>query len=161
MKQKKSNTFFTQTSFFIDNGSQLTYPKKQLFNDLVMKKQGIPIILILMMLITPIASAFDHCAGMDMSGHFSEPQSFSVALSADDTSPLDHQEMPKGSHSSQTDIDCHTSGSCIIHICGGCGITSSAPTINIVISSYYSIFEYTSSYSTVLSSDLRPPIFIL
>ncbi len=126
-----------------------------------MKKQGIPILLILIMLITPIASAFDHCAGMDMSSHFSETQSFSVALSADDTIPLDHQKMPKGSQNSQTDIDCHTSGSCTIHICGGYGITSSAPTIDIVVSSYYSIFEYTSPYSTVLSSDLRPPIFIL
>lgn len=129
-----------------------------------MKKQGLPNLLILIMLITLIASAFDHCAGMDMSGHFSETHSFSVTPSADaaeNTIPLDHQKMSKGSQSSQTDMDCHTSGSCTIHICGGYGITSSAPTINIVSSSYYSGFVYTPPYSTVLSSELRPPISIL
>ncbi len=125
-----------------------------------MKKQALPILLILMMLITPIASAFEHCAGMDMSGHFSETHSFSVtplADAADNTIPLDHQKMSKGSQSSQTDMDCHTSGSCTIHICGGYGITSSAPTINIVTTSYYSIFEYASPYDTTLSPDLKPP----
>jgi hypothetical protein len=114
-----------------------------------------------MMLITPIASAFEHCAGMDMSGHFSETHSIPVVLSADNTIPLDHQKISKGSQSSQTDMDCHTSGSCTIHICGGYGIMSSAPTISTVSSSYYFSFVYTPPYSTVLSSELRPPISIL
>lgn len=126
-----------------------------------MKKQGFPILLILMMLITLIVSAFEHCAGMDMSGHFSESHSFSVVLSADNTLPLDHQKMSKGSQSSKTDMDCYSSGNCTVHICGGYGITSSMPTINAVTSSYYSNLEYTPPYSTVLSSELRPPIYIL
>ena len=114
-----------------------------------------------MMLITPIASAFDHCAGMDMSGHLSESQNFSVILSIDGANPLDHKKMLKASQNNQTDMDCHSSSSCTVHVCGGYGITSSAPTVNTVTSSYYSIFEYTSPYNIVLSSDLRPPIFIL
>ena len=125
-----------------------------------MKKQGLPILLILMMLITPIASAFEHCAGMDMS----ESQSLFISPSADatdDTIPLDHQKMLKESQNKQTDMDCHSSGNCAVHICGGYGIPSSAPTINTVTSSYYSNFEYTSPYSTFLSSKLRPPISIL
>ena len=120
-----------------------------------MKKQGFPILLILMMLITPIASAFDHCAGMDMS----ESQSF--FMSADDTISLDHQKMLKESQNKKTDMDCHNSGNCTVHICGGYGLTSSAPTINTVTSPNYSNFEYTPPYSTVLSSELRPPISIL
>ena len=125
-----------------------------------MKKQGLPILLILMMLITPIASAFEHCAGMDMS----ESRSFSITPLADassDTIPLDHHKMLKESQNKQTDMDCHSSGSCVVHICGGYGITSSAPTINTLTSTYYSNFEYTSPYSTVLPSELRPPISIL
>lgn len=126
-----------------------------------MKKQGLPILLIFLMLITPIASAFDHCAGMNMSGHLSEIQSISVTLSADDAIPLDHKKMIKGSLSNQTDMDCQTSDNCTVHVCGGYGITSSIPTINTVPSSYYSVFEYSSPYTTDLSPDLRPPIFIL
>jgi len=125
-----------------------------------MKKQGLPILLILMMLITPIASAFEHCAGMDMS----ESQSLFISPSADatdDTIPLDHHKMLKESQNKQTDMDCHSSGSCVVHICGGYGITSSAPTINTVTSFYFSSFVYTSLYSTVLPSELRPPISIL
>ncbi len=125
-----------------------------------MTKQGLLILLILMMLITPIASAFNHCAGMDMSGQMLKIQNFSDTLSADDAIPL-HKKILKGSLNNQTDMDCHTSISCSVHVCGGYGITSSAPTVNTVTSSYYSIFENTSPYSTVLSSDLRPPIFIL
>jgi hypothetical protein len=126
-----------------------------------MKKQGLPIILILMMLIMPIASAFEHCAGMDMSGHLSESQSFSMAESVDDVNHSDHQKMLKESQKIQTDMDCHNSGNCTVHICGGYGITTSMPTIITVISSYQSSFGYTSPYSTVLSQELRPPISIL
>ncbi len=131
--------------------------KKIFFTDFKMKKQGLPIILILMMLITPIASAFEHCAGMDMS----ESQSFSMPYSVDDTTPLDHKKMLKESQNKQTDMDCHSCGNCTVHICGGYGITSSPPTINTVTSSYYSSFEYALPYSSVLSTELRPPISIL
>ncbi len=126
-----------------------------------MKKQGFPVLLIMMMLITPIASAFDHCVGMDMSGHLSENQIFSVTQSVDDAIHLDHQKILKGSQNNQTDIDCHTTGSCTVHVCGAYGITSSMPTINTIDSSYYSVFEYTPPYSTVLVPDLKPPISIL
>jgi hypothetical protein len=124
-----------------------------------MKERGLPIILILMMLITPIASAFDHCAGMDMS----ESQNFSITPTTDDTIPLDHQKMLKESQNNQAmNMDCHSSSNCTVHICGGgYSITSSAPTVNAVTSFYYSNFEYTPPYNTFLSSELRPPISIL
>ena len=101
-----------------------------------MKKQGLPILLILMMLITPIASAFDHCAGMDMSGHLSESQSFSMAQSVNDMNHSDHKKNLKKSQNKKTDMDCHNSDSCAVHICGGYGITSSVQTINTVTSHY-------------------------
>ncbi len=126
-----------------------------------MTKQGMPIILILMMLITPIASAFDHCVGMGTSGHLSEFQNFSDTQPANNAIHLDHKKIHKGSQNNQSDIDCHSSDSCTIHICGGFGIISSMPEINIITTPTYSLYEYVSPYETSLSPDLRPPKLIL
>jgi hypothetical protein len=110
-----------------------------------MKKQGLPILLILMMLITPIASAFDRCSGMDMMGHFSETQ----------------KDMLNSDTSNTVDIDCQASNSCTFHGCGGYIITPSVSTVDTVISLNYSHFEYFSPYDTDLSPDLKPPIIAL
>ncbi len=125
-----------------------------------MTKQGFPVLLILMMLITPIASAFEHCAGMDMSGHLSENQNFSVTLPVDGTNSLGHKNI-KDSQADQTNMDCHSSGSCSVHICGGYGITSIVSGIYLVATSSYLIYQYASPYDTLLLPDLRPPKFIL
>ena len=98
-----------------------------------------------MMLVTPIASAFDHCSGIDVMGHLSETQK--EMLNADNTNPVD--------------MDCQASNSCTFHGCGGYGITSSVSTVDTVISLYYSHFEYFSPYDTDLSADLKPPIIAL
>ena len=113
------------------------------------------------MLITPIASAFEHCVGMDMSEHSSISQKDSVLSSAGDTVQLEHKKMLNKSQNNQTDMDCHNSNACTFHVCGTHSITSTAPIINIASSFYYLRFEYTSHTSTVLSSVLRPPIYIL
>ncbi len=126
-----------------------------------MTKQGLPVLLILMMLITPIASAFEHCAGMDMSGHLSESHHLSDTLPAKDAIPLDHKKIVKGSQNNQTDMDCHNSSSCTVHICGGYGIMTSVSAINIVATSSYLIYQYASPYDTLLLPDLRPPKLIL
>lgn len=115
-----------------------------------MKKSGLSILLVLLMLITPIASAFEHCAAMDMSGELSERQNNSI----------EHQKMSQGVHNNQMDMDCHSS-SCTLHICGVYAISSSVPIIHIDTAYYYSIIEYSSPFSTTLSPDLRPPKFIL
>ncbi len=126
-----------------------------------MKRLGLPILLIFMMLITPIASAFEHCAGAGMSDHLSEFQNFSATQPANNAIQLDHKKTFKGSQNNQSDMDCHNSDSCTIHICGGFGIISSIPVINIITSHIYSFHEYVSPYNTTLSPDLRPPKFIL
>ena len=121
-----------------------------------MKKQTIPILLILMMLVTPIVSAFDHCSGMDMSNHLLENQSFS--MSTMHKSSLTGKEIVKGNPSNKFDSDCHSNNSCTFHACGGYGIISSRSTINTNSSLYYLDFEYISPYSNISSSLLRPPI---
>ena len=113
-----------------------------------------------MMLITPIASAFDHCAGMDMS-HDSASQKMSTVQSIDAENSLEHQKVLSTSQHKQMDTDCHSSGSCTLHICGAYALNTSASTLNLATASNYSIFEDTSLYSAVLTSDLRPPISIL
>jgi len=120
-----------------------------------MKPQGFSILLILMMLITPIASAFEHCANMDMSDRLSA--SPSVALSSPDNSVLNHQQMFKG----QKEIDCQNSSGCTTHACSSFGILSTALNFNIALSFYYSNTEYPSLYSTEILPALRPPKSIL
>jgi hypothetical protein len=121
-----------------------------------MKKQITPILLILMMLVTPIASAFDHCSGMDMSSHLLENQSFS--MSSMGKGSLIDKEIVKVNPSNKADMDCHSNNSCTFHACGGYGIISSSLTINTKPSWYYSDFEYISPRSNISPSLLRPPI---
>ena len=111
-----------------------------------------------MMLITPIASAFDHCSGMDETGHLSESRSLTVIVSVKDATLVNQKGMINGDNSNPVDMDCHTNNSCTFH---ACGITSSVPTVNPVISLYFSYFEYFSVYDTDLSPGLRPPIIVL
>ncbi len=121
-----------------------------------MKKQSTPILLILMMLVTPIVSAFDHCSGMGMSSHLLENQSFS--MSTMDESSLTGKEIVKEQQIKKADMECHSNNSCTFHACGGYGIISSSSTINTNTSLYYSDFEYISPHSNVSLSLLRPPI---
>jgi hypothetical protein len=125
-----------------------------------MTKQVLTFLLIFTMVIAPIASAFEHCAGMDMSEFSSDSQSWTVVMSADDLAPSNHENMLNGRLDSQGDVACHAS-SCIFHVCGGCAIISAAATIHLAGSADYSNSEYISSYNTVLPLDIKPPISIL
>jgi len=124
-----------------------------------MIKQITPILLILMMLVTPIASAFDHCSGMDMSNHLLENQHFS--MSSMEKSSLTGKKIVKENSSNKVEMDCHSNTSCTFHACGGYGIISSSLTINTNTSWYYSDFEYISPHSNIFTSLLRPPIISL
>jgi hypothetical protein len=121
-----------------------------------MKKQRNPILLILMILVTPIASAFDHCSGMDMSNHLVENKSYS--MSTMNKSPLIDEEIVKDNPTNKVDMDCHSNNSCTFHACVGYGIISSSSTINTNTSLYYLDFEHISPYSNIPHSLLRPPI---
>ena len=114
-----------------------------------------------MMLVTPISLAFDHCSGMDMMAHLSVSQSLTVTVSINDETPINQKRMLNNHNTNPADIDCQASNSCTFHTCGGYGITSSASTIDTVISLYYSHFEYLLPYDTDLSPDLKPPIMVL
>ncbi len=124
-----------------------------------MIKQRTPILLILMMLVTPIVSAFDHCSGMDMSNHLLEDKSFS--MSTMDASPLTDKEVFKEHQSNKVDMDCHSSHSCTFHVCGGYGIITSSSTIDTNTSLFYSGFETLPPHSYIYLFLFRPPIISL
>lgn len=110
------------------------------------------------MVIAPIASAFEHCTGMDMSEQSPDNQSMTIALSVDDTESSSHETMLNGH---LADMNYHTSSHCTFHVCGSAEIISSATSIHLQGSAYFSHFDSVSFYSTVLPLDLRPPISIL
>jgi len=123
-----------------------------------MFRQRISILLILMMAITPIASAFSQCAGMMLSGH----HIMSNLVSSGNDINSNYLQIDQKNPQHQTDdMHCHVSGSCSFHACGGDGIVASVSSIDTMVSTSYSGFEYSSFDNTVLSPDLRPPIFIL
>ncbi len=115
------------------------------------------ILLILMMLITPITSAFDHCVGMDMSVHLSNSQNTTVQFTSHDTSVNHHEKRLKNISESDYHNDTH----CTVHLCGAYDIPSSPMVTRIISSSDYINIEYGSPYGIVLLPNLRPPRQIL
>jgi len=120
-----------------------------------MKNRRFAILLIIMMLITPVASAFSHCAGMSMHGHASENLNLSVAASFSQLQHFQDHEQ------NRSDKLCHASGSCTFHVCGGCGITSSTINSNFYYPAIFSGFEVSSPSSQYFPPAIRPPILII
>jgi len=110
------------------------------------------ILLILMMLITPITSAFEHCVGISV--HFSDIKNTAGQLGSYHTSDLEHEEILKN-------VLDHNNVNCTVHICGDYDTPSSLVITKIVSSSYYINIEYSIPYSIALSPDLRPPRQVL
>ncbi len=123
-----------------------------------MTKQVLTFLLIFTMVIAPIASAFEHCAGMDMSEQTPDNQSMTIALSVDDTESSSHESMLNGQ---LADMDCHASSHCTFHVCGDAGVISSATSIYLQGTAYYSNIASIPPYGIALPLDLRPPISIL
>ena len=126
-----------------------------------MKRQRFSVILIFIMVITPVASAFGQCSGISLRGHLPESQGLIVAGIVDNSSTSKHQEAGPELYQNQAKMQCHTGGSCTFHICGGCGMAASTLFSNFIASYSYSSFESTLPYSTTFSPEIRPPILIL
>ena len=126
-----------------------------------MTRQRLSILLIIMMVITPVASAFGYCSGMGMRGHLSESQSLIVAGIVDNASTSMHQGARLGLYQNQTEVHCHANGNCTFHFCGVCGIAASTLLSDFIAYYSYSSFESILPYSTAFSPEIRPPILIL
>jgi len=127
-----------------------------------MTNQRFSILLIFMMVITPVASAFSHCPGMAMPSDLSESNISSVAGLADDAATSNHHDSKQENYHNQGDKQCHASGSCTFHVCGSCAITLSSTSTNAFIASFnHQKFEPASLESTPFLPEIRPPISIL
>ncbi len=126
-----------------------------------MTRQRFSFLLILLMVITPVASAFDHCSGMNMPGHLSESQNMIIADIVDKASTSSHQNTDQGLNQNQSKMHCHISGNCTFHVCGAYGILASTLLRDFIASYSYSSFVSILPYSTAFSPEIRPPILIL
>ena len=115
----------------------------------------------LMMMITPVASAFGHCSDISLHGQLSENQGLIVAGIVDNASTSKHQEAGLGLYQNQAEMHCQAGGSCTFHVCGGCAIVASTFFNDFVASYSYPSFESILPYSTTFSPEIRPPILIL
>ncbi len=115
------------------------------------------------MLITPIVSAFEHCAGMTMSDHL--PENLNLVTNFVSFAPIlnsKHQKPSKVTHQENSIQHCQSSGNCNFNFCGnGYGIPSSLSNNSLSTSYIFSPFESSSLYKTPLSPEIRPPISIL
>jgi hypothetical protein len=126
-----------------------------------MTKKHFSLLLIILMLISPIASAFDHCSGMAMRGHFSASQSLLVAGVDDNASTSKKLDAGQRHDQNQAEKHCHSSANCTFHVCSGCGIAASALFSGFIPSYSYSSFSTLLRYSTFFAPEIRPPIQIL
>ncbi len=121
-----------------------------------MNKKYLTVLLILIMMVTPIAKAVDHCKDMEVSAEFSGHQEMLIDA-ADVFSHLSEDQQ----HDKQMDIDCNICDSCLIHACHSFGITPSSP---ILITK--SEFSFANAICNIPDSitpfpQIRPPISIL
>lgn len=128
-----------------------------------MIKRRISISLILLMLITPIVSAFEHCVGMTMSDHL--PENLNLVTNFVSNAAIitsKHQKPSEVTHQENAVQHCQSSGNCNFHFCSnGFGIPTSLSNNSLLTSYIFSPFESSSLYRTPISPEIRPPIIVL
>lgn len=117
-----------------------------------MIKKYFSILLMLMMVVTPVSAAFNHCSSMVMMGDLPEEKSL-IDAHHDDGGTLNHQMMAQ---KGQTDMASHISDSCSGHSCV-CGILSPAPDSYLSIPSAFLDFKPSLPFSAVISPKIKPP----
>jgi hypothetical protein len=125
-----------------------------------MIKKRFSILLILMMVITPVTSAFGYYSGMasQLSAEPSFEQGIAVADMANDTGDAATQNSDQCHQHNKVKTACHANSSCSFHVCGDGGITA-AFLFLLAYSSYrYRHLEKSTSSSLSFSPDIRPPI---
>ena len=125
-----------------------------------MIKKRFLILLMLMMVITPVTSAFGYYSGMasQLSAEPSFEQGIAVTDMANDTGDAATQNSDQCHQHNKVKTACHASSSCSFHVCGDGGITA-AFLFLLAYSSYrYRHLEKSTSSSLSFSPDIRPPI---
>ncbi len=120
-----------------------------------MKKQT-AFFLIALLVISPVVSAIDHCAGMHgVNAVEQSHQMLNASLMGVDDSSLDQHNLPHNT------INCHDSGDCSLHLCGGHAVLQSSMIFNSVISSDFQQSVTLPLYRSPSYLAIKPPILIL
>jgi hypothetical protein len=125
-----------------------------------MIKKRFSILLILMMVITPVTSAFGYYSGM-ASQLFVEPsfaQSIAVADITHNTGDAATQNSDQCHQHNKVKTICHTNSSCSFHVCGDGGITAAFLFLQAYSSYRYGHTKKSTFGSLSFSPDIRPPI---
>lgn len=124
-----------------------------------MARRRCSILLILMMVITPIASAFNQCAVLsNRLSVASDIETIEItcqkAMSAD-------PDIDKLQQLTLANLTCYTSAGCILHVCVDCGIDSFFLFPRGYSSYRYGLMEESKINSLAFSPEIRPPIHSL
>lgn len=125
-----------------------------------MAKKSIALLLILFMGISPMVSAFAYCPDFGNT-EIDHSSSVSIAMDVDVHNPMAHDMSTDDGQNSHPGMDCHSSGSCVFHLCGGCGVTPSAYFISSFPSISHVLPANIGVKNVTLPPELKPPIHIL
>ena len=129
-----------------------------------MANQRFLFLLILIMVITPVTSAFGYYSGMasqlsaDPSFEPSFEQGIAVADMANDTRAAATQNSDQCHQHNKVKTACHANSSCSFHVCGDGGITAAFLFFQVYGSYRYGHTKKSTLSSFSFSPDIRPPI---
>jgi hypothetical protein len=121
-----------------------------------MIKKRLSILLILMMVITPVTSAFGYYSGM--ANQLSVEQGITVADIANNTGDAATQNSDQCHQHNKVKTACQANSSCSFHLCGDGGITAAFLFVQAYSSYRYGHLEKSIFSSLSFSPGIRPPI---
>lgn len=125
-----------------------------------MANKSIALLLILFMGISPVVSAFAYCPDFG-NREIDHSSSVSVAIDVDIDNPMAHDMTAIEGQENHPGMDCHSSGSCVFHLCGGCGLTASTYFFSAFPSNSQALPADIGVYDVTLAPEIKPPIHIL
>ena len=125
-----------------------------------MTNQRFSFLLILIMLITPVTSAFGYYSGL--TSQLSAESSFAKGIAevdmTNDTGDAATQNSDQCHQHNKVKTACHANSSCSYHVCGDGGITATFLFAQAHGSYCYGHTKKSASSSLSFSPDIRPPI---
>ena len=125
-----------------------------------MSRKSVAKLLVLIIGLSPIASAFAACVGAEyteMGGMTFD----SSGMGAYAVGVMRHSDRKNDRNVSPMDMNCHSNGGCVFHWCGVLGLTDA----NQFAATFYTnpqvILSVSNVKDRVLPPELRPPIIIL
>lgn len=125
-----------------------------------MARKSIALLLILFIGFSPVTSAFAACLE---SSHFENEHALSTSVTAGEpVMMLASEHGPKSDgHGDHGNVSCHTSSTCVFHLCGGLGVTGSIRVTAPLLSNQHPPPSQANFKGRVFAPELEPPIRIV